>query len=168
MCQSSYFSCFKLSQYLHHNLPSLHAVTAAARPSFRILQRMSSESSGRMKPALVLSLQKLCMTEYLLFLESSCASYIQLTMMDNPLLRNITKNMLPVLKDHVESSLPAPAGNFAREEMVTILLSGKYPSPKIRKAYIEDLRNVPDDPGSHDDRARHNEIREHGKGEEFY
>lgn len=125
---------------------------------------MTTESSVRMKPAIVSSLQKLCMTEYLLFLESSCASYIQLTMMDNPLLRNITKNMLPVLKDHMESSLPAPAGNFAREEMVAVLLSGKYPSAKIRKAYVEDLRNVPDDPGTHDDRARHNEIKEHGKG----
>ena len=86
-------------------------------------------------------------------------------MMDNPLLRNISKNMLPVLKDHLETNLPVPAGNFAREEMVSILMSGKYPSAKIRKAYVEDLRNVPDDPGSHDDRARHNEIREHGKGE---
>ena len=125
---------------------------------------MTTEVGGRMKPCVVGSLQKLCIREYLMFLESSCATYIQLTMMDNPLLRKIVNNILPVLKSHMETNLPVPAGNSAREEMVEALLSGKYPSAKIRKAYVEDLRNVPDDPGSHDDRARHNEIKEHGKG----
>ena len=38
---------------------------------------MTSEGGGRMKPSVVGSLQKLCITEYLMFLESSCATYIQ-------------------------------------------------------------------------------------------
>ena len=58
-------------------------------------------------------------------------------MMDNPLLRKIVNNILPVLKSHMETNLPVPAGNSAREEMVEGLLSGKFPSAKIRKAYYK-------------------------------
>ena len=110
------------------------------------------------------SLYNLCLVEYLEFLETSCSAYIQLTMMDSPLLKKIVTNILPTLKDHLETQLPSPAGNMVRNEMLEAIFSGKYPSSVTRKCYEEDLRNIPDDPGSHEDRSRHHEIREKGRG----
>ena len=121
-------------------------------------------ASQRPKSAFVPSLQKLCIVEYLGFLETSCYTYIQLTMLDSPLLRRLVTNFLPTLKLHLETQLPAPAGNIIRGEMLELLFSGKYPSSRTRKTYEEDLGNLPDDPGSHEDRSRHHEIREKGMG----
>ena len=60
-----------------------------------------------------------------------------------------------------------------RQQMLEMLFSGKFPSPTHKNTYTgelhlasdyppclpEDLRNVPDDPGSHEDRARYQEIK---------
>ena len=117
----------------------------------------------RSKPVIIASLQRLCIEEYLKFLETAAYSYIQLTMTDSPLLRRVTAAILPSLKDHLETQLPAPAGNMIRHEMLELLFSGRYPSSRTRKTYEEDLSHLPHDPGSHEDRARHHEIREKGR-----
>eukprot|EP00092_Neocalanus_flemingeri_P012109 GFUD01013057.1.p1 GENE.GFUD01013057.1~~GFUD01013057.1.p1 ORF type:complete len:938 (+),score=189.35 GFUD01013057.1:31-2814(+) len=118
----------------------------------------------RSKSLFIPTLQKLCLNEHMKFLESSCAAYIQLSLMDNPLFAKVTANMLPVLKQQMEDNMSGTSSSSIREEMLEMLFSGKFPSPLYRKSYVEDLRNVPDDPGSHEDRARHQEIKEHGKG----
>ena len=43
--------------------------------------------------------------------------------------------------------------------MLEMLFSGKFPSAGHRNTYTEDLQNVPDDPGSHEDRARYQQIK---------
>ena len=117
----------------------------------------------RSKPVTIASLQRLCIVEYLGFLETASYSYIQLSLTDSPLLRRITASILPTLKEHLETQLPAPAGNNIRHEMLELLFSGVYPTCATRKTYEEDLTNLPHDPGSHEDRARHHEIKEKGR-----
>ena len=43
--------------------------------------------------------------------------------------------------------------------MLEMLFSGKFPSARHRNTYTEDLQNIPADPGTHEDRARNQQIK---------
>ena len=103
------------------------------------------------------SLQRLCLLRYLHYLESACAAYIQLQLADCPLLRPAAARILPALKQQLDSGLTANISGAVREELLEILFSGQFPSAAHRKSYHEDVRGLPDEPGSHEDRARHQE-----------
>ena len=69
-------------------------------------------------------------SHFQLWFKASCSAYIQLTMIDSPILKKITSNILPTLKQHLEAQLPPPAGNYIRSEMLDIIFSGKYPTSR--------------------------------------
>ena len=77
-------------------------------------------SADQAKTIIVPPLKFICLSSYLAFLESACAgdiwiqpqflkslfpAFIQLRMNPNPMFKRLTSSMLPVLKNHLETTL---------------------------------------------------------------
>ena len=119
-------------------------------------------------------------------------AFIQLRMNPNPMFKRLTSSMLPVLKNHLETTLSGACFSALRSYMSAKVIpcfqttphtgskclrcSSPESSqvPRIRTHTLvcveqlllslilfnlEDLQNVPDDPGSHEDRARYQQIK---------
>ena len=98
-------------------------------------------SKSKKRGSMALSLRQLCIEDYLTSLETACASYIYMKTLDSPLLRNLTSSILPTLRNHLENHCPASSGNI-REEMMEVVLSGKFPTSKTKSTYKLDEKQI--------------------------
>ena len=87
---------------------------------------------GEKKKNRVKTLKALCMLNYLDSLETACSGFIQLALLDSPLLRSLVKRILPTLKHHLDSQLHSTT---VRDDLLRLAMSGKYPSVKTEKRY---------------------------------
>ena len=71
------------------------------------------------------SLQELCSDEYLIYLAKACSSFINLSRINSSLLKKTTENILPCLKNQLNTQLSGGAGGIIREEMMEKVLKGR-------------------------------------------
>ena len=137
-----------------------------------MFQAKMPSSADQAKTIIVPPLKYICLSSYLAFLESACAgniqmqpqslksrfpAFIQLRMNPNPMFKRLTSSMLPVLKNHLETTLSGacfsalrPAliliwlpklstgfKNYSshREQMLDMLFSGNFPSASHKNTY---------------------------------
>ena len=138
-----------------------------------LFQARMPSSVDQAKTIIVPPLKNICLNSYLAFLESACAgkfliqpqflrsrfpAFIQLRMNPNPMFKRLTSSMLPLLKNHLETTLSGacfsalrPAlililgcqscpllskySSHHREQMLEMLFSGKFPSALHKNTY---------------------------------
>ncbi|QQP32315.1 Hypothetical protein FKW44_024237 [Caligus rogercresseyi] len=77
------------------------------------------------------TLESLCISRYLSYLEDECAAYVSLTQKDSLLLRGLSKRMLGLLKAQINGAMSGLASSSLREKMLSLILVGRrFPSPK--------------------------------------
>ena len=94
-------------------------------------------SADQAKTIIVPPLKYICLSSYLAFLESACAgniqmqpqslksrfpAFIQLRMNPNPMFKRLTSSMLPVLKNHLETTLSGACFSALRPALILIWL----------------------------------------------
>ena len=83
--------------------------------------------------ASITTLEELCISTYLTYLENEAAAYVSLTQSESVLLKSIAPKMMTMLKSH----LSAKVGNNGvtstalRQRMLEIVLSERFPSAKV-------------------------------------
>jgi len=82
------------------------------------------------------SLQDLCIHSYLQFLERECKTWIDLKNSGSLLLRSVSSNIIPALKEHLACFLSGTSSSNFRGQMFREITSGKYPSDRYRN-YVE-------------------------------
>jgi len=83
-----------------------------------------------------LSLEDLCVTSYLKYLETEIVTYISLTQSKSQLVKGVAKKMLQILKTDINSKVTGIASSSVREKMVTNILSDNYPSVQHCNMYL--------------------------------
>ena len=95
-------------------------------------------SADQAKTIIVPPLKNICLSSYLAFLESACAgnrsrydhnlkqncfpAFIQLRMNPNPMFKRLTSSMLPVLKNHLETTLSGACFSALRSALILVVL----------------------------------------------
>jgi len=109
------------------------------------------------------SLERLAMLQYLSFLESGCAAYVQLVSLDSPFMASVPPLILSGLKSSLSSCMSGVSSSTLRGEMMELVMSGMFPSNKYKFLYNnQDKGALPDDPLC-DGRATSSALREHGR-----
>ena len=80
----------------------------------------------------VSSLQDLCLTSYLTFLETESKTWVDLKNSGSRLLESAADQIIPTLQRHLASFLSGTCSANFREVMFSQLLSGKFPSDRYR------------------------------------
>ncbi|XP_023333062.1 uncharacterized protein LOC111704906 isoform X3 [Eurytemora carolleeae] len=84
------------------------------------------------------TLENQCITRYLYYLESVCATYIHLTTKDESgLFKALAEKLLPMLKEQLGSSMSGTVSSIFRQEMLRRIFSGEFPSSRYRLEYTE-------------------------------
>ena len=88
------------------------------------------------------SLEDLCTLAYHKYLETEIVTYITLTQSRSQLCRGVTRRMLAILKDDINSKLTGVASSVLREKMVGTILSDKFPSTENYIIYFPQDKKV--------------------------
>ena len=83
----------------------------------------------------VKTLEKLAMDTYLLLLQDACYGYIQMTRIGSLFLKEITANMIPILKAQLSGQMYGVQSTSIRQDMITEVLSGRYPTGEYHNQY---------------------------------
>ena len=87
-----------------------------------------------MKPSSsrVSSLQDLCLSSYLAFLETECKTWVDLKNSGSRLLVSAADQIIPTLQRHLASFLSGTCSANFRQVMFSLVISGKFPSDRYR------------------------------------
>ena len=78
----------------------------------------------------VRTLEKIAMDTYLLLLQDACYGYIQMEKLGSLFLKDIISNMIPTLQKQLSSQMFGVQSTSVRQDMVTEVLSGRFPTPE--------------------------------------
>ena len=90
------------------------------------------------KMATLQSLEDLCITTYLSYLEHEASAYISLTQSESKILRSIAPKMVTTLKNQLNRFVGANGvtSTAIRQKMLETVLSEKFPSPAFSNIYL--------------------------------
>merc|ERR1719273_719091 len=80
------------------------------------------------------SLEDLCLTSYLCFLETECKAWIDITSSGSRLLQAAASRVVPSLRGHLAAFLSGTASSNLRQRMLEEIISGSFPSPRFRNS----------------------------------
>ena len=88
--------------------------------------------------ASILSLEELCISTYLKYLEHECAAYVSLTQSESVILKNIAPKMMSMMKAYLSNKIGnnGVTSTVIRQRMLELVLSDRFPSPKYSNVYI--------------------------------
>ena len=98
---------------------------------------MSSGRSGAewFVPGGVARLDSLAMDVYLSRLQEVCYGYVQLKRIGSVFLDNIANSIIPFLRVELNRVLSGTMSTSVRQDMIQIVMSGKYPTSEYRNQY---------------------------------
>jgi len=93
------------------------------------------------------SLEDLCVSAYLKYLENEMVTYVSLTQSKSTLVKGVAKRMLQIVKENINSRLTGLASSVLREKMIVSILSDKFPSPQHCNMYSPETRGEGEEAG---------------------
>lgn len=86
-------------------------------------------------PKPVETLERISMEAYLQLLQDACAGYIRLMCLDSPTLRAVRDNFIHVIKAQLKDNLSGTMSTSLRQDMISEVLSGRFPSKRYHNQY---------------------------------